>query len=247
MASSKKLFVLFVIAAVAVTSFALPSAGLAAGDCGDFYTVQRGDYLRKIARLCETTLAALERANPDIPNPNRIYPGQVLALPGALIEGSGNTDTYIVQSGDTLNRLASRFDTTVDRLLDLNSQITSANTIYEGQRLAVPKAGSGIPVTGGTEVYVVARGDTLRKIAARFDTTVDELLDLNPGIANRNLIYVGQRLVVPSEENSYTVQRGDTLRKIAARFETSVDELLDLNPQIRDPNRIFVGQVLRVP
>lgn len=245
MLSLKKSLVWLVLAAVLAASFGLPSIARASGDCGGSYTVQRGDYLRKIARLCETTLAALERANPDIKNPNRIYPGQVIQLPGALLSGSGSTDIYIVQSGDTLNKLAARFDTTVEKLLDLNDEISSANVIYEGQRLAVPKA--GIPVTGGTEVYTVQRGDTLRKIASRFDTTVEELLDLNPSITNRNLIYVGQKLAVPTGENTYTIQRGDTLRKIAAAFDTTVDKLLDLNPQIKDANRIYTGQVIRVP
>ena len=84
MAQLKKIMVLFVLAAVIAASFVSASPALAAGDCGDSYTVQRGDYLRKIARLCETTIAAIERANPDIKNLNRIYPGQVIMLPGAL-------------------------------------------------------------------------------------------------------------------------------------------------------------------
>lgn len=245
MALIKKLVIFFVLAAVLAVSFGSPSQVLAAGDCGDSYTVQRGDYLRKIALLCETTVAALERANPDLQNPNRIYPGQILMLPGAIIKGSGSTDVYIVQSGDTLNKLATRFGTTVNNLLKLNPDVKDVSVIYEGQRLSVPKA--GIPVTGGTDIYEVKRGDTLRIIASKFETTVDELLRLNPGIKNRNLIYVGQKLVVPVEGNTYVVQRGDTLRKIASAFDTTVDDLLELNPQIKNPNMIYVGQVIWVP
>ncbi len=47
----------------------------------------------------------------------------------------------------------------------------------------------------GTSVTVV-KGDTLRKIAARFGTTVDALLKLNPDIKNPNLIYVGQLIKI---------------------------------------------------
>lgn len=246
MAQLKKIFILFVLAAVLTVSFGAATPALAAGDCGDSYTVRKGDYLRKIARLCETSVAAIERANPEIKNPNRIYPGQVILLPGALIAGSGNTDIYIVDSGDTLIRLAARFGTTVKNLLKLNPEVKDASVIYEGQRLAVPKAASPAP-GGATDIYVVRSGDTLRKIAVRYETSVDELLRLNPNIKNRNLIYVGQKIVVPVEGNTYVVQRGDTLRKIAAAFDTTVAELLDLNPQIKNANLIYVGQVINIP
>lgn len=246
MVQLKKIMVLFVLAAVMTVSFSSATPALAAGVCGDSYTVQKGDYLRKIARLCETTTAAIERANPEIKNPNRIYPGQVILLPGALIKGSGNTDIYIVDSGDTMIKLAARFGTTVKNLLKLNPEVKDASVIYEGQRLAVPKAASPAP-GGATDIYVVQRGDTLRKIAARFETSVDELLRLNPNIKNRNLIYVGQKIVVPVEGDTYVVQRGDTLRKIAAAFDTTVAVLLDLNPKIKNANLIYVGQVINIP
>lgn len=246
MAQLKKIIVLFVLAAITTVSLSSTTPALAAGDCGDSYTVRKGDYLRKIARLCETTIAAIERANPEIKNPNRIYPGQVIMLPGALIKGNGNTDIYIVDNGDTMNRLAARFGTTVKNLLKLNPEVKDASVIYEGQRLVVPKAGTPAP-GGATDIYVVQRGDTLRKIATRYETSVDELLRLNPNIKNRNLIYVGQKIVVPVEGNTYVVQRGDTLRKIAEAFDTTVAELLDLNPQIKNANLIYVGQVINIP
>lgn len=246
MATIKKIMVLFVLAAVITVSLGFASPALAAGDCGDSYTVRKGDYLRKIARLCETSVAAIERANPEIKNPNRIYPGQVIMLPGALIKGSGSTDIYIVDNGDTMNRLATRFGTTVKNLLKLNPEVKDASVIYEGQRLSVPKASTPAP-GGATGIYVVQRGDTLRKIAERYETSVDELLRLNPNIKNRNLIYVGQKIVVPVEGNTYVIQRGDTLRKIAEAFDTTVAELLDLNPQIKNANLIYVGQVINIP
>lgn len=237
-------FSLFLVTAVLLSSLAFVPAAFAQSDCGDFYTVKRGDTLREIANLCETTVAALVRANPQIDNPNLIFPGQVLVLPGALLPGSGRFDTYVIQRGDTLRELAVRFDTTVARLLELNPEIKNASVIYEGQRLTVPA--STIPDTGTGRVYIVKRGDTLYRIALRFETTVNELLKLNPQITNRNRIFVGQTINLPPEEVTYVVQRGDTLRKIADRFETTVTALLELNPQIKNANLIFPGQVLRV-
>jgi peptidoglycan-N-acetylglucosamine deacetylase len=206
---------LFIAAAVLFTSIALTSPASAQTSCGERYTVVRGDTLRRIASNCGTTVAALRRANPEITNANLISVGQVLVLPGTLIPGTGTEDIYIVNRGDTLNKLAVRFNTTVNRLLALNTAITNANIIYEGQRLAVPSSRTPAPTPGQT--YTVVRGDTLRSIAVRFNTTVDEILKLNPDIKDANRISVGQKIILPSTVSSYTVVRGDTLRKIAER------------------------------
>jgi LysM repeat protein len=53
-----------------------------------------------------------------------------------------------------------------------------------------------VSVPAGAGVYVVVSGDTLAKIAAKHSTTLDQLLALNPQIKNKNLIYVGQKIVV---------------------------------------------------
>jgi peptidoglycan endopeptidase LytE len=96
------------------------------------------------------------------------------------------------------------------------------------------------------QAVCVQKGDTLRKIASKFSTTVEEILRVNPQISNPNLIYVGQGIKVPSGASTYIVQRGDTLRIIANKFGTTVDNLLRLNPNIKNANLIYVGQVLNV-
>jgi spore coat assembly protein SafA len=92
----------------------------------------------------------------------------------------------------------------------------------------------------------VVKGDTLRKIAAKFNTTVDALLRANPQISNPNVIYVGQAISIPAGPSTHVVQRGETLRIIANKYGTTVDAILALNPSIKNPNLIFVGQVIVV-
>lgn len=53
------------------------------GSCSDPYTVQPGDSLLQIATVCNTSLAAIRQANPQITDANLIYPGQKLHIPGA--------------------------------------------------------------------------------------------------------------------------------------------------------------------
>jgi LysM repeat protein len=242
------LFTLLVLSA-----YAFPAQ---ASTCGDTVTVQRGDTLSKIAARCDVTVNGILRANPGITDPNLIVPGQVIIMPGATLPNDTNTDFYYVQRGDTLKGIAIMFHTSVDELLRLNPQISDPNLIVAGQRIVVPRrapgtggggiGGGGTNVPGGTQVYIVQPGDTLKGIAIQFGTTTAVLRQLNPEITNPDLIRKGQRIIVPSSSNTYIVQRGDTLGGIAVRFDTTVSALLRLNPQITDPNLIVPGQVIRI-
>jgi LysM repeat protein len=252
--NTKKLLQLFILVAVLLASFASTSSAFAApasaGQCGTSVTVVSGDTLRKIADRCGTTIYALRRANPEIGLGNLIYPGQVLLLPGTILGSGGGYLIYIVARGDTLRSLAARFGSTVDSIMASNPDITNPNVIYEGQRLTIYTGGSTPPPTTppppSGSIYYVVPGDTLRKIAAKFNTTVDALLRLNPQIINPNIIYVGQAIAIPTGPSTHIVQRGDTLRIIANKYGTTVEAILALNPNIKNPNLIYVGQVIVV-
>ena len=252
--NTRKLFQLFVLAAVLLASFAATGSAFAApasaGQCGTSVTVVSGDTLRKIADRCGTTVSALRRANPGIGSGSLIYPGQVLLLPGTILGSDGGYLIYIVARGDTLRSLANRFGSTIESILASNPSITNRNVIYEGQRLTIysgpstPPPTTPPPPSGG--IYYAVKGDTLRKIAAKFNTTVDAILRVNPQIYNPNIIYVGQAISIPAQASNHVVQRGETLRIIANRYGTTVDAILALNPNIKNPNVIYVGQVIRV-
>lgn len=252
--NTKNLFQLFVLAAVLLASFASTNSAFAApaaaGQCGTSVTVLSGDTLRKIADRCDTTVSAIRRANPEIGSGNLIYPGQVLLLPGTILGSDGGYLIYIVARGDTLKALANRFGSTVESIMASNPEIKNANVIYEGQRLtiysgpATPPPTTPPPANGQT--YYAVKGDTLRKIGAKFNTTVDAILRVNPQISNPNIIYVGQAITIPAAPATHIVQKGDTLRIIANKYGTTVDSILALNPSIKNPNLIYVGQVVVV-
>ena len=92
---------------------------------------------------------------------------------------------YTVKSGDTLAKIANKYDTTYQTLASYNG-ISNPNVIHVGQKIKIP----------GAEVYVVKAGDTLSKIAAKYNTTYQKLAEYN-GIANPNLISVGQHIKIP--------------------------------------------------
>ncbi|MDT8305064.1 MAG: LysM peptidoglycan-binding domain-containing protein [Anaerolineae bacterium] len=130
---------------------------LAATVLADFtYVVQSGDTLYGIAARFGTNVPTLVAMN-NISNPNYIYVGQELRIPG---EGDGappagdtpspspapsTGGTYVVRAGDTLYRIAAQFGTNIVALAAANN-ITNMNYIYVGQVLTIPGGGS----TGST-------------------------------------------------------------------------------------------------
>jgi LysM repeat protein len=243
--NTKKVFQLFIMVAMLAASFATTSSAFAAS-CGSSVTVVSGDTLNKIAARCGTTVNALKRANLELGGGNLIYPGQVLQLPGTILGTDGGYFIYLIARGDTLKGLATRFGVTVDSLVGWNPDITNVNVIYEGERLIVYSTpATPLPAPSG-QTYYVQKGDTLRKIADKFGTTVEVLLKSNTQIANSNLIYVGQAITIPYGVSTYIVQKGDTLKIIANKYGTTVEKLLGLNPNIKNANLIYVGQVVKL-
>ena len=125
------------------------------------YVVRSGDTLYSIARKFGVTVAAIARAN-NITNTSLIYVGQTLVIPsnasgassssgtGSSTSG-GNTgpcpQTYIVQRGETLRRIASKCGTTVAAIVAANG-LGNPNLIYAGQVLTIPNGTTGS--AGGT-------------------------------------------------------------------------------------------------
>ncbi|HHY89481.1 MAG TPA: LysM peptidoglycan-binding domain-containing protein [Chloroflexi bacterium] len=289
----KRLLVLFITLAILAASFP-PQAVAAQASCGRTYTVQKGDYLSKIARQCGVTTTALLQANPSISDWNLIYPGQVLnipqpgdPLPSTVTGGS----TYIVQPGDTLSRIARRFSVTVEAIQKANPSITNPNRIYSGQRIVLPSGAAQVPTVSITPVSGKA-GSTITLAAVGFrpnievqilfgaDENASEVIGTfstdargallrsinvpSSAAADKSYVFVvrstqntSERAVSnpfstgkssqPSGTQTYVVQRGDYLRLIAAKFDTSVAAILIANPSITNPNRIDVGQRLSIP
>lgn len=159
-------------------------------------------------------------------------------------ENEGYT-TITIRYGDTLSELAIEYNTTVERLVELNN-IANPNLIYAGDTLIVP---TGDPSSNITQIYVVQYGDTLSEIAQEYGTTVATLASIN-NIQNVNLIYVGQIIKIPSSSYDmshrlYVVKRGDTLWGISRRFGVSIARIVMLN-RIANPNLIYPGNVLRI-
>ncbi len=113
--------------------------------------------------------------------------------------------------------------------------------------------------------HKVRRGDTLSRIAARYEVSMQDLMDINR-LRSRHRIRAGQVLRLPRQEaaapehllaansstgpavlvgGDYTVRRGDTLSEIARQFGVSERDIITANA-LSSGDQIFAGQTLRV-
>ena len=99
--------------------------------------------------------------------------------------------TYIVQSGDTVSSIASKFDVSIDTIRWQND-LASINAIKPGDKLEIP------PVTG--MVHQVKRGETIYSIAKRYDVDPQQIVNWPFNTYSDDETFalaVGQTLVVP--------------------------------------------------
>ena len=114
----------------------------------------------------------------------------------------------------------------------------------------------GLPVSIGAQetpqpqlIHIVAAGETLYGIAARYGVPANALLDAN-NLRSAGQVRSGLRLVVPAPPGQtgtvHVVRSGETLGLIAARYGVKVADIILAN-NLKDANRIFSGQRLLIP
>ncbi len=226
----------------------------------------------------EGTITAIPVTPSPIPSFTPNVPQQPTFTPTPVIpSGFNDTVMYTVVAGDTVWDISRRYDSSVNAIIQVNG-LNQNGFLRIGQALVVPvrrdfqqpptltpvptqSSGTGGPVDTGAGTYVIVRGDTLTAIAARFNSTVTTLAQIN-NILNPNLIYPGQVLRVPGGMApaptpatpvpgpggtlTHVVQPSENLFRIGLMYNVRWDVLAYANG-IWNPNYVFPGQVLVIP
>ena len=182
------------------------------------------------------------------------------------------TITYEVRPGDTLSTIADKFGTEIQRIREMNLLTTDA--LQVGQVLRMPyvpgvTTPEGLPTpTAEPFQYTVQQGDTLLSIALRFDTSLNQIMEMN-GLRDEHSLNVGQNLLIPGVSDApgqsgadrsaidpvlsrtagtHTVRSGETLAAIAEQYGVTLTELIAFNSNtITNPHVVRENTVLRIP
>jgi peptidoglycan lytic transglycosylase D len=163
---------------------------------------------------------------------------------------------HLVRKGDTLAAIGRKYGTTVAEISQAN-RLGKTPVLRIGQSLVIPMSGvapsrvassletspeesrrsQNASLSARTTWYTVRAGDTLTRIAARFNTTVEKLKSWNH--LTSNSLTVGRKLVVSptpvraaarnAKKVIHQVKQGETLDRIATTYKTSVDAILSWN------------------
>lgn len=110
-----------------------------------------------------------------------------------IVNNLTNENTYMVQKGDTLIQIASRYRTTYQKLAEYN-KIENPDLIYPGQVIKIPKSDKVIAQV----TYTVKSGDTLSSIAEKYNISWKKIYEKNKDVIgdDPDLIFPGQKLVI---------------------------------------------------
>jgi murein DD-endopeptidase MepM/ murein hydrolase activator NlpD len=137
---------------------------------------------------------------------------------------------YIVQAGDTLSYIASRFNVTLDELEAANPNI-DPNALAQGQEIVIPGLEG---VTGVLDTEIISFGDSLRSLSRRTQVSDEQLIRLNRLVSPSEL-YVGTSLILPTQENQtslntrFTAASGESLLELAVKENSDPWTLTSLN------------------
>ena len=245
----------------------------------DKHTIRRGETWSSIAKKYGISSRALAEANGSSTK-SMLIAGKSLMIPmrnsdlarsNSSQRKSSNSSTskrkvssnaeYTVRKGDNLWQIAEANGTTVNDLRSLNGLGPYAD-LYPGQKLKInSKAQGKSGKSSGTKImtYKVRKGDTLAKIAQKYNTNTQEIASIN-GIHTIDHLRIGQLINVPANQPVsaskssksgkssgvlvYVVKAGDTLWDIAKTFGTTVEDIVTLNQL---PSRkVRIGDKLKV-
>jgi len=224
------------------------------------YESKKGDSLYGIARQFGWDDNELARVNPTVMSPLKkkvkvYYPCNIVADKGqqapAIDRNTptvGEEITHKVKKGETVYAISHTYNVPVEKIYSLNP--SSRMGIKEGEILRIKEEDHKIEAGVNPSFYKVKKGDTLYQLARDFDTTVAEILSMNPGISESSF-KAGTTIKIPERgagvkiekqtvaENrvesfdTYKVNKGDTWDTVAQKTGVDVKDLKEANQDVK--------------
>ncbi|MDH3382133.1 MAG: LysM peptidoglycan-binding domain-containing protein, partial [Flavobacteriaceae bacterium] len=154
--------------------------------------------------------------------------------------------TYTVKKGETLRSIAKDFNISPRDLFDLNPDVDKKPK--ENTVILIPTEAVATELQPETIPYLVQPKETLYSISKRYNLTVEEIIKLNPILAEG--LKDGQTILLPktavkiiqtekndkiiSNEIIHIIEKGDTFYNVTRRYQISEEELIAQNPILKE-------------
>ncbi|MCF7849108.1 MAG: LysM peptidoglycan-binding domain-containing protein [Kiritimatiellales bacterium] len=236
-----------VIATEPVVAPIAPPARPAYKPSTGIHVVQKGDTLSGIAASYDSTTPTLIALN-NLSNPNRLYIGQQIKVPGGARTASASSsrarstsvrtvmggEKYVIQKGDTLSHIAVRFGVSIGDLRAVNN--LGNDFIRAGETLTIPKHGK----LQQAKTPTAAKPETVVKEPVVADVPQPEPLEVAEPVT------IEPRVINVAAVEEKVMYPGETLDDVARQYGVSKSEIMRLN-NIADETTIQEGQRIRIP
>ena len=163
-----------------------------------------------------------------------------------------NWISHVVESGDSLWALASKYDTEVKIIEQINFLNNDLLTI--GSTLLIPLSKTPTNNFIPYEMHIVSEGDTLWDIANTYNLQVSDLAKMN-SIDERSYLQLGQQLTIGNKNIHrnieskkrtilYSIKQGDNLYKISELFDVTIKSIEEINDFSDDS--LMPGQIIKI-
>ena len=145
-------------------------------------------------------------------------------------------ETYVVQNGDSLYKIAKKYGVTVEELMNANNLTNSL--IYPNQVIVIPKK-----INNGAvffEEYIIMDGDTLEGIALKTQSSTSDIVRYND--ITKLMLVPMQNINIPTKYRQYEIVATDDLEAILKKTGMTVEELIKANAE----NWLKPGNVINV-
>ncbi|MFC1461175.1 LysM peptidoglycan-binding domain-containing protein [Verrucomicrobiota bacterium] len=162
-----------------------------------------------------------------------------------------STVTYTVRSGDSVSKIGQRYNVSEAEVVALN-RLKDPNKIWVGQKLLLPgyvdlgkpvtRSSSPAPAVDSEGEYVVQRGDSISKIAQRFNVSKAQIAEVN-NLADPNKIWTGQKLVIPEATTEPVSEFASSSDSLAVSEESTTTVLTVVD---EEDNAVSVSEIVHV-
>jgi LysM repeat protein len=158
---------------------------------GRYHLIEPGNTFYSIANLYGVPVNDLIAYNPAI-DPYNMVPGTIVCLPP--VDSCPSGTPYIVQDTDTYYLIATKYDVSYNDMMSANENFDYDN-LEAGDTLCIPESTPSKTCEGNT--YIIEPGDTLSVIAEKTQTSITQILVVNPEMIPSEFI-PGRLICIPT-------------------------------------------------